>query len=116
MILLKRVYEPPEESDGERVLVERLWPRGLRREEASLSLWLKEIAPSPALRQWFRHDPERWPEFRRRYEEELKAPERQAALRDLADMAARGTVTLVFAARDKERNSAVVIADLLRSV
>jgi uncharacterized protein YeaO (DUF488 family) len=82
MIKLKRAYEPASPDDGERYLVERLWPRGLKREEAQLTGWLKDVAPSTELRQWFSHDPARWDEFRRRYAAELQAPEAQSALRE----------------------------------
>lgn len=109
MIRTKRVYEPAARQDGARVLVERLWPRGVTRDAARLTEWLKDVAPSPSLRRWFGHDPERWEEFRRRYEAELQAPERQALLRRLVDTARHGTVTLVFAARDPHHNSAVVL-------
>jgi len=110
-VRVKRVYDPPAAEDGERFLVERLWPRGVAREAAQLTAWLKDLAPSTALRQWFHHDPERWPEFRRRYEAELQAPEKQAALLDLAQRARRGTITLVYAARDTQHNSALVLKE-----
>lgn len=113
MIKLKRVYDPPSEEDGERFLVERLWPRGLNREAAKLTAWLRDLAPSPALRQWFSHDPQRWEGFRHRYEAELQSVEKQALLRQLADEARQGTITLVFAARDTEHNSAVVLKGLI---
>jgi uncharacterized protein YeaO (DUF488 family) len=113
-IRLKRAYEPPAEEDGTRVLVDRLWPRGVKKSAAAIDLWIKDIAPSAELRRWFAHDPERWPEFRRRYEDELRRkPEAVAQLRALAG---RGPLTLVFAARDEARNDAVVLRDLLRCV
>ncbi len=112
-ILLKRVYEPPDPSDGERILVERLWPRGVSKESAHLDEWLKNVAPSPELRRWFGHDPERWDEFRRRYEAELQAPEKQTLLTELAEKARHGPVTFVFAARDVEHNAAVVLKDMV---
>lgn len=108
-IQLKRAYEPPAVTDGERLLVDRLWPRGLRRDAARLSAWLKDLAPSDELRRWFAHDPGRWPEFQERYRAELQAPEKDELLRELAQKAARSTITLVFAARDPERNNAVVL-------
>lgn len=108
---IKRVYEPPEPEDGARVLVDRLWPRGLSKEQAAVALWLKEAAPSDSLRRWFGHRPERWPEFRQRYAAELKAkPEALAPLRQLI---AEGPATLVFAARDPGRNNAVALAEYL---
>lgn len=109
MIKVKRVYDLPSQDDGERFLVERLWPRGVTREAAHLTAWLKDLAPSPALRQWFGHDPKRWAEFQKRYEKELQMLEKQAMLRQLADKARQGTVTLVFAAWDTEHNSAVAL-------
>jgi len=113
MVKLKRVYEPAAAGDGERILVERLWPRGLAREQAKVDLWLKDVAPSTGLRKWFAHEPAKWEEFRRRYREELKGK------KDLLDLlkqkAGKGTVTLVFAARDADRNSAVVLNEVLGS-
>ena len=112
-IALKRVYDEPEPSDGTRVLVERLWPRGLSKERARVDVWLKEIAPSNELRKWFGHEPEKFAEFRRRYEAELASESGQEALAKLRDMAKREQVTLVFAAHDVEHNNAVVLRDLL---
>ena len=108
---LKRIYEPVAEDDGHRILVERLWPRGIRKAEAALDDWLKEIAPSPELRKWYAHDPEKWPEFRRRYRQELA--ERPDLLADLRARAREGTVTLLFAARDEEHSSARVLEEVL---
>lgn len=112
---LKRVYEQPEETDGIRVLVDRLWPRGLKKEEAHIDLWLKEVAPSTELRKWFGHDPEKFAEFRRRYEAELTSERGKAALAKLRDLCKQGHVTLVFAAHDAEHSNAVVLPDLLAS-
>lgn len=110
-IRIKRVYEAPTGDDGLRVLVDRLWPRGLSKEKAAVHRWVKDIAPSTALRKWYNHDPERWAEFRRRYKAELaQAPEAVAALRQLTR---QGRVTLLFAARDEARNNAVVLRDVL---
>jgi uncharacterized protein YeaO (DUF488 family) len=110
-IRLKRAYEPPSRADGVRILVDRLWPRGVSKDDAALDDWMKDVAPSAALRKWFAHDPERWPEFRRRYRAELKEhPEDLARLRDLAR---KKTVTLVYGARDEEHNDAVVLRDVL---
>lgn len=111
MLKLKRSYDPLSDQDGERLLVERLWPRGMRREAARLDGWLKELAPSPDLRKWFGHDVQRWEEFQRRYRAELGSPEKAALLRSLAEKARTGAVTLVFAARDTEHNSAVVLKE-----
>jgi uncharacterized protein YeaO (DUF488 family) len=108
---LKRAYEPPAPEDGVRVLVDRLWPRGLSKEKAAIDHWMKDIAPSAELRKWFGHDPERWPEFRRRYREELR---RQGALlTQLCDLAEGGAVTLVYAAHDEAHNDAVVLREAL---
>jgi uncharacterized protein YeaO (DUF488 family) len=111
MIKLKRVYEPVERGDGRRVLVERLWPRGMRKGDPRVEEWLRDVAPSPELRRWYGHDPEKWPEFRRRYRAELRRAERRRLLEALADETRRSTVTLVYAARDTERNSAIVVRE-----
>lgn len=108
MIKIKRVYEPAERGDGYRVLVDRLWPRGLKKEAADLDMWLKDIAPSPALRTWFGHKPERFAEFSKKYKAELKANPAVAQLRALAGE--HKTVTLLYGARDTEHNHAVVLA------
>ena len=107
MICLKRAYEDPSPLDGHRVLVERLWPRGVTKERAALDLWLKDVAPSAELRRWFNHDPARWPEFQRRYREELLC--RPQELAELRRLAAAGPVTLVYGSRDEEHNAAVVL-------
>ena len=109
---LKRVYEPPEASDGYRVLVDRLWPRGVSKEEARLDEWARELAPSSELRRWFGHDPAKFDEFRRRYRDELDAHGEK--LRDLRRRAGNGRLTLVYGARDTEHNDAVVLAEILR--
>ncbi|HEV2700039.1 MAG TPA: DUF488 domain-containing protein [Steroidobacteraceae bacterium] len=111
-IRVKRVYDPPDTHDGARVLVDRLWPRGLRKEKAALTLWLKEIAPSPQLRTWFDHDPARWREFGRRYRSELAA--QKAAVLELGTLSKRGPVTLLYAARDVAHNHALILADYVR--
>ena len=108
---VKRVYEPTEASDGTRVLVDRIWPRGLTKEHASVDVWLKDIAPSAGLRTWFGHDPNRWREFHKRYFEELCA--NHAAVERLTDLVSTGKVTLLFGAHDTERNNAVALADYL---
>ena len=112
-VALKRVYDEPEPGDGTRVLVDRLWPRGLSKERAHIDLWLKEIAPSSELRTWFGHDPEKFAEFRRRYQNEIASETGQTALAKLRAQAKQGPVTLVFAARDTEHANAVVLRDLL---
>jgi uncharacterized protein YeaO (DUF488 family) len=112
-VRLKRAYEPATAADGRRVLVDRIWPRGVSRERAHLDEWARELAPSSELRQWFGHDAARFDEFRRRYEAELAGQEEK--LRELRDHARNGALTLVYAARDTEHNDAVVLAELLRS-
>jgi uncharacterized protein YeaO (DUF488 family) len=113
MIGLKRAYDPPARGDGYRVLVERLWPRGIRKQALDLDAWEKELAPSDELRRWFGHDPQRWAEFKRRYRREIERSAADEQLRALARRAARGTVTLVFSARDGEHNNAVVLKEAL---
>ncbi|HET7752391.1 MAG TPA: DUF488 domain-containing protein [Anaeromyxobacteraceae bacterium] len=113
MVEIKRAYEEPARSDGYRVLVDRLWPRGVKKEALRLDVWAKDLAPSPELRQWFGHVPERFREFARRYLAELRAEPARALLADLARRAATGTVTLVYGARDEEHNGAVVLRDAI---
>ena len=108
---IKRTYEPVSRSDGWRVLVERLWPRGMRKEDLQLSAWEKDAAPSPALRKWYGHDVSRWPEFQQRYRKELD--QNPDAWRPILDAARSRKVTLLFSARDVEHNSAVVLRDYL---
>jgi uncharacterized protein YeaO (DUF488 family) len=110
-IQLKRAYERPAPEDGQRFLVERLWPRGVRKIDLRLDGWLKDVAPSPGLRRWFSHDPKKWPEFRRRYFQELRTSE--DALAPLREAARRGPVTLVYGARDPEHNAAVALREYL---
>jgi uncharacterized protein YeaO (DUF488 family) len=113
-IKLKRAYEAPERGDGFRVLVDRLWPRGLKKKEAAIDEHLKEVAPTAALREWFGHDPARWQEFRRRYQRELKG--KPAPIDYLGKKSERGAVTLLYAAKDSERNDAVVLKEYLLRV
>jgi uncharacterized protein YeaO (DUF488 family) len=108
----KRIYDPAEPGDGYRVLVDRLWPRGVSRERAQLDEWARELAPSSELRKWFNHEPERFDEFRSRYREELR--ERRPQVEELRGRARDGPVTLLYAARDREHNEAVVLEELLR--
>jgi uncharacterized protein YeaO (DUF488 family) len=110
-VRLKRAYLPPSSEDGARVLVDRLWPRGLRKSDAGIDRWLKEAAPSTELRRWFGHDPSRWAEFRRRYKAELSG--NAESLNELRAMAQNGRLTLVYAARDELHNEAVVLRDVL---
>src|SRR5262249_9426525 len=110
-IRLKRAYEAPDPDDGLRILVERLWPRGLSKERAAVDLWIKDVAPSPELRRWFHHDPARWDEFQERYRAELRQEE--DAIEELRRACAGKAVTFVYAARDEEHNSALVLKDYL---
>lgn len=110
-VRLKRAYQPPTRDDGVRILIDRLWPRGMTKKSAAIDEWFKEVAPSAELRQWFGHEPSRWQEFRRRYAGELRRnPEHLDTLRDRAR---QGPITLVFSARDEAHNDAVVLRDLL---
>ncbi len=111
MLHLKRVYEERSAKDGYRILVERLWPRGLSKERAAVDLWLKDVAPSPELRKWFNHDPAKWKEFQRRYRAELK--EKKDAIKLLKQKGKEGDITLVYAAHDEEHNGALVLKQLL---
>lgn len=114
MIKLKRAYDPPDKEDGFRVLVDRIWPRGMKKEDLALDLWLKEIAPSSSLRKWFGHDSQRWPEFCQSYEAELKE---QGDLIDfLKEISDHGVLILVFSARDAEHNNAVALKKYLESL
>lgn len=106
---IKRVYEQPEKSDGHRILVDRVWPRGLTKEKAAVDLWLKDIAPSTELRKWFDHDPAKWQEFRKRYKQELKENKEQVSI--LKKALEKDKVTLVYGAKDEEHNQALVIKD-----
>src|SRR5580700_7291076 len=114
MIKIKRVYEKPAKEDGWRVLVDRLWPRGMKKDAAHVDVWMKDIAPSDALRRWFGHEPERWSEFQKKYRAELaKKRELVAELKKMAKEHA--ALTLLFGAKDEEHNQAVVLADVLKS-
>jgi uncharacterized protein YeaO (DUF488 family) len=110
-IRLKRAYAQPSSDDGVRVLVDRLWPRGLKKVDAAIDQWMKDIAPSSELRRWFAHDPLRWKGFQRRYKQELR--QHQKELNELKMLARHGPITLVFAARDEEHNEAAVLRDFL---
>lgn len=114
-VRLRRVYEPAEPGDGKRVLVDRVWPRGLSKEKARLDEWEKDVAPSTELRKWYGHRADRFAEFTRRYEAELDDPDRAAALSRLRDLAGAGPVTLLTATKDLDRSQAAVLADRLRA-
>jgi uncharacterized protein YeaO (DUF488 family) len=117
MIALKRAYEKPSASDGTRVLVDRLWPRGVSKDEARIKLWLKDIAPSNGLRKWFHERPSMWEQFRERYLEELGNPAAANALSELSELnATRKKLTLIFAAKDEQHNNAVVLKQLLEGM
>ena len=111
VIRLKRAYDPPSEEDGKRILVDRLWPRGLTKEKAAVDVWMKEVAPSPELRKWYSHDDTKWEEFQEKYRKELD--DKQESVRKLRDMAALEDITLIFSARDSEHNSAVTLREYL---
>lgn len=109
-VLLKRVYESPAATDGQRILVDRIWPRGITKEQAKLDLWLKEVAPSTALRKWFGHDPEKWEEFRKKYRAEL---ENNPAVATLKALVRKPQVTLVYAAKDDKHNHVIVLREYI---
>jgi uncharacterized protein YeaO (DUF488 family) len=111
IVRAKRVYEAIQRSDGPRFLVERLWPRGVKKEKLKLDAWLKDVAPSDGLRRWFGHDPAKWDEFQRRYRAELD--QNPNAWKQLLDVARQGSVTLLYSARDTEHNNAIVLKDYL---
>ena len=111
MIRIKRVYESPKRDDGTRFLVERLWPRGFKKEELKMKAWLKEVSPSPDLRKWYSHDVTKWDEFQKRYRKELQ--EKPNAWHPILDAALNGNVTLLYSARDTEHNSALVLKEFL---
>src|SRR5512147_2870525 len=111
MIKTKRVYEPPEPGDGTRFLVDRLWPRGVKKQNLEMEAWLKDVAPSPDLRKWFAHDPAKWSEFQQRYRTELKA--HPDAWKPILEAAKQGDVTLLYSARDTENNSAILLKEFL---
>ncbi len=114
-IEVKRVYDPASTGDGYRVLVDRLWPRGLTKQAAKIDRWMREVAPSDALRRWFGHDVARWDEFHRRYSAELSDPDRRVLVDQLAQQARRGSLTLLYAAHDAEHNNALVLRDAVLS-
>ena len=113
-VRLRRVYEAPDPSDGQRVLVDRLWPRGLAKSKAGIDEWLRAVAPSDELRRWYGHQPDKFPAFRQRYQQELRGPGQSGALDHLRQLARNGTVTLLTATRDIEHSEAAVLAGMLR--
>lgn len=114
-VKVRRIYDEPSPADGRRVLVDRVWPRGLRKEDARIDTWHKQVAPSTELRRWYAHDPERFEEFARRYRAELARPEQAEALAELREWCRHGTVTLLTASKDVEISQAAVLAELLRA-
>ena len=114
MVVMKRAYEPASEADGYRVLVDRLWPRGISKARARIDAWEKDIAPSPELREWYGHDPAKWPEFRKRYTSELRTAAARRILTDLVKRAQRGRVTLVYGSRAAEISDVAVLERVLR--
>lgn len=113
MVTIKRAYEPPGRDDGTRILVDRLWPRGLKKEQAHIEKWMQELGPSHELRRFFGHDPKRWEEFRKRYRAELKRPAARMLLDELLGLAGTGRLTLIYSARDERHNQAVVLKEVL---
>ena len=111
---IKRAYKKPETTDGKRILVDRLWPRGLTKERANIDIWLKDMAPTTKLRKWFGHDPKKWKEFSKRYNQELKKNTEQIEI--LANLLKKGTVTLVYGAKDEKHNEALVLKRLFKSL
>ncbi len=113
MVKIKRVYDPPSRDDGKRILIDRLWPRGLKKERAHIDEWIKELAPSTELRKWFHHDPEKWGEFRKRFFSELQA--QQDAVDAIVNAARKGPVTLLFQSREVRYNNAVALKEYLET-
>ena len=113
MIKIKRIYDEPEKSDGYRILVDRLWPRGMKKEKTAIDLWIKDIAPSDALRKWFNHDAKKWPEFQKRYAKELT--EKQELIDTIKNEAKRKQVTLLFGTKEPEHNNAVALYNIITS-
>ncbi len=115
-IQIRRAYEAPQDSDGFRVFVDRLWPRGLSKEKFKFDLWCKDLAPTPALRTWFGHKVEHWQGFRERYEQELRTPEQKERMREVGAQSPQSTITLVYGAKDPEHNQAVILAAEMQRV
>ena len=113
MLKIKRAYDKPLSSDGKRILIDRLWPRGVTKAEAGIDEWLKELGPSTELRKWFGHDPQKWEEFRKKYIKELSAPDKEALLVGIARAAQHGDVTLIYSAKDTEHNDVIVLEELI---
>ena len=116
MLRIKRAYESKESSDGKRILIDRLWPRGVSKSEASIDEWLKDLGPSTDLRKWFRHDPEKWEEFKKRYRKELSAPDKVTLLENIARSADHANVTLIYSAKDTEHSDVKVLEELIAKI
>jgi len=114
MIKLKRIYDPVSPDDGKRILIDRLWPRGIKKEDARIDEWLRDIAPSAQLRKWFSHEPSKWAEFKKRYREELK--DKRELIDRLRSEAEKETLTLLYAAKDREHNNAVVLKEVIEAI
>jgi len=114
IVKTKRAYDPPSPDDGRRVLVDRVWPRGVSRDRLEIDAWLRDLAPSTELRQWFSHESTRWAEFSKRFKQELQSPDQEARLDELLASPPKGTLTLVYGARDREHNQAVVLREILQ--
>ncbi len=112
-VRVRRASDPPLPEDGRRVLVDRLWPRGIKKEKLFVNAWLKELAPSDELRRWFSHDPARWQEFQQRYRQELRGPRQQQLIDELADQASRRNVTLIYSSREERYNNAIALRDII---
>ena len=115
-MLKKRAYEPKEYDDAERILVDRLWPRGISKEKAAINVWAKELAPSTELREWLGHEPVKWEEFKKRYIEELSSPEKTSLLRNIAQRTKTGTITLIYSAGDTEHSDVQVLKELINQL
>lgn len=113
---IRRAYEPPGKDEGFRILVDRLWPRGLRKDELEFDLWAKELAPTPELRRWFAHSPQRWKSFQEKYARELDAPELRERMKTIADQAGERRITLLYGARDPDHNHALILAEAFRKL
>ncbi len=113
VLKIKRAYEQAEPSDGRRILIDRLWPRGVSKEEGRIDVWLKDLAPSTELREWFGHDPGKWEEFKKRYRRELGAPDKTRLIEDVAQHAKHNDITLIYSAKDTEHSDAMVLEDLI---
>ena len=114
MLKVKRAYDEKEATDGKRILIDRLWPRGISKTEAHIDDWLKDLAPSAELRRWFGHDPRKWGEFKKKYVKELSSPDKAKLIEDIIQRAKHETITLVYSARDTEHNDARVLEELIR--